>query len=125
MSNPFRVSNQAKEGQPTRYYSNLQEKAVAKAVGGHKTKNSGATLFGGKSDVSISDLFNIECKTKTKSSDTIVMHKEWLLKNERESITDGHPYAALAFNFGPNERNYYVINEELFIELVEYLKNEN
>lgn len=29
----------------TRYYSNKQEKSVAKAVGGRKTANSGATAF--------------------------------------------------------------------------------
>lgn len=30
---------------PTRFYSNKQEKQVAKAVGGRKTANSGATPF--------------------------------------------------------------------------------
>lgn len=30
---------------PTRFYSSRQEKAVAKAVGGKQTSNSGATDF--------------------------------------------------------------------------------
>jgi hypothetical protein len=30
---------------PTRYYSDKQEKAIAKAVGGKQTANSGATAF--------------------------------------------------------------------------------
>ena len=30
---------------PTRFYSNKQEKKVAKAIGGKQTANSGATLF--------------------------------------------------------------------------------
>ena len=32
-------------GRPTRFYSSKQEKAVAKAVGGKVTANSGATAF--------------------------------------------------------------------------------
>ena len=35
----------------------------------------------------------------------------------------GKKYHALAFNFGPNEDNYYVIDEYLFKSLVEYLQN--
>lgn len=30
---------------PTRYFSSRQEKAVAKAIGGKKTANSGATPY--------------------------------------------------------------------------------
>ena len=54
---------------PTRYYSKKQEDAVAKAVGGRRSKNSGATMFD-KSDVS-TNKFNLECKTKTSHSDSI------------------------------------------------------
>ena len=37
----------------TRFYSSRQEEAVAKAVGGKRTSNGGATDFKGKSDVEI------------------------------------------------------------------------
>ena len=40
------VKTREKEGSkglPTRYYSSKQEKAVAKAIGGKQTPNSGAT----------------------------------------------------------------------------------
>lgn len=107
---------------PTRYYSSIQESAVAKSIGGRKTANSGATDFGGKSDVSIHGLFNIECKTKTTNSDSISIKKEWVEKNKRESVFDGNKYSAIAFNFGPNQDNYYIIDEFLFKELVEHLK---
>lgn len=107
---------------PTRYYSSIQESAVAKSVSGRKTANSGATDFGGKSDVSIHGLFNIECKTKTTNSDSISIKKEWIEKNKRESVFDGNKYSAIAFNFGPNQDNYYIIDEFLFKELVEHLK---
>lgn len=69
MSNPFRVNNPAKPGQDTRYYSDRQEKSVAKALGGRQTKNSGAGALQ-KSDV-LTDLFTVECKTKTTNSDSI------------------------------------------------------
>ena len=107
---------------PTRYYSKKQEEAVAKAVGGKRTPNSGATDFGGKSDVDITNLFNIECKTKTSNSESISIKKEWLLKNKQEATFDGNPYSAIAFNFGPDSNNYYIIEEYLFLELIDHLK---
>ena len=35
----------------------------------------------------------------------------------------GKPYSALAFNFGPNQKNYYIIDEDLFSDLQTYLSN--
>lgn len=118
------IKNRNKEGEklPTRYFSSLQESSVAKAVGGRKTANSGATDFGGKSDVSIHALFNIECKTKTTASESISIKKDWIEKNKREAVFDGHPYSAIAFNFGPNQENYYIIDEFLFKELIKHLQ---
>ena len=106
---------------PTRYYSTKQENTVAKELGGTRTKNSGATDFGGKSDVSIESLFNIECKTKTTSCNSISIKKEWIEKNAKEALFDGRPYSAIAFNFGPGEDNFYIIDRHLFESLIEYL----
>ena len=76
MSNLFRVKNiENTTGHSTRWYSDRQEKAVAKEIDGKQTKNSGATLFQ-KSDV-YTDLFNLECKTKTTDSDSISIKREW------------------------------------------------
>lgn len=117
------LEKQSEEGKhPTRYYSNKQEAQIAKAVGGKQTPNSGATAFGGKSDVSISNLLSIEAKTKTKHSDSISIKKEWFEKLRREALFDNHPYTALAFNFGPDEQNFYIIDEILFEELINFLK---
>ena len=126
MSSPFRVSNLAKQGEPPRYYSNRQEKAVAKEIGGKQTKNSGATLFQ-KSDV-YTDLFNLECKTKTTNSDSISIKREWFEKQIRENIQMGKKYSAIVFNFGPDapyNENHYIIDEYLFLALQEYLKERN
>ena len=107
---------------PTRYYSNKQEKAIAKKLSGKQTANSGATKFE-KSDVLL-EKFALECKTKVTPSKSISIQKEWLTKNDSESLFMGKPYSALAFNFGPDEKNYYIIDEYLFEFLVEALNRE-
>lgn len=108
---------------PTRYFSSNQEKAIAKKFGGKQTKNSGATLFE-KSDVLL-DNINLECKTKTSLSESISIKKSWLEKNKSESILLGKKYSALAFNFGPNQQNYYIIDEELFEILISKIDHIN
>jgi len=104
---------------PTRFYSNQQEKQVAKAVGGTKTANSGATAFS-KGDVATSgrDGWLIECKTCMSDKQSFSIKKEWLDKNKEEAFAMGKDHNALAFNFGPNSRNYYVIDEKTFVELI-------
>ena len=109
------TAKRTKEGEapkPTRYYSKKQEEAVAKAVGGKRSKNSGATMFD-KSDVS-TDKFNLECKT-------ISIKREWFEKNKQEAMFMNKPYSAVVFNFGPDEKNHYIIDEYLFVELLRHL----
>ena len=98
----------------TRYFSSKQEKAVAKAVGGKKTANSGATPFQ-KGDVS-TDNWLIECKTKISPSESISIKREWLEKNEEEAFAMQKSHSALCFNFGDvrNAKNYYIISEQEF-----------
>lgn len=106
---------------PTRNYSSKQEKQIAKTLEGTCTSNSGATPWQ-KGDVLL-DKWLLEAKTKTTSSNSVSIQKEWLLKNDKESLFMGKLYSALVFNFGPNEKNYYVIDEYLFQELVDYLNS--
>ena len=103
----------------TRYFSNKQEKHVAKAVGGKQTANSGATMFS-KGDVTLSDWL-LECKTKTSPSQSISIKKEWLEKNEEEAFSMNKHHSALVFNFGDlhNAQNYYIINEQEFKRFLE------
>lgn len=121
----LRVSKFDDKNQPTRVFSDNQEKQVAKAVGGKQTANSGATDFSGKSDVNISNIISLECKTKTTSSKSITIKKEWFQKMKEDCVFDGHYHTALVFNFGPNEENHYIIDEYLFNELVEVLKQQH
>ena len=100
-----------KEGQkptPTRTYSKKQETAIAKATGGQRTPNSGATAWS-KGDV-LTEQFLLEAKTKTTHSESISIKKEWFDKNRQEMAFMGKPYSAVVFNFGPGEENHYIID---------------
>lgn len=108
--------------EPTRYYSKKQEDAIAKKFGGARVKNSGATAWA-KGDVNL-DKWLIEAKTKMTPSASISIQKEWLEKNNKEALFMGKPHSALAFNFGPDEPNYFIIDEALFETLIAALENE-
>lgn len=99
---------------PTRFYSNRQEKQVAKAVNGKQTVNSGATPFY-KGDV-VTDEWLIECKTTTQSKKSFTIKQDWLRKNKEEAFAMRKDYNALAFNFGMDGENYYIIDEKTFKE---------
>lgn len=103
----------------TRYFSNIQEKKIAKAVGGRKTANSGATKFS-KGDVT-TDKWLIEAKTKTTPSESMSVKREWLDKNREEAFAMGKPYNAVVIDFGYSE-NYYIIDEKTFIEMKDALE---
>ena len=109
----------------TRKHSNSQEKQVAKATGGHKVANSGATPFH-KGDV-ITEHHVIECKTMMTEKKSMSIKKEWIEGIKEEAFAMGKPYWALAFNFGNslrNEENYYIISEEQFKLLSNKLEEE-
>ena len=108
----------------TRYYSKQQEKKVAKAVGGKRTANSGATAFQ-KGDVVTKDWL-IECKTKTKDCSSFTIKEDWLLKNEEEAFAMGKNNSALCFDFGPSaNKRYYIISERLFQTLQNCINEED
>jgi len=115
----IKVAQKQDEKKPTRYFSKKQEDQVAETLGGSRQKNSGATMFA-KGDV-LTEKFLLEAKTKTKPSDSISIKKEWFEKNLKETLLVGKPYSAIVFNFGPGEENHYIISEELFEELLNYL----
>ena len=121
MAFDIKIRNKEGEKKPTRYFSKKQEDQVAKSLGGNRNLNSGATPFQ-PGDVSIDSLMLIECKTKITSSESISIKKEWLDKNLKEALFSGKPYNVLAFNFGPDQKNYYILDENTFIDFLNYLK---
>jgi hypothetical protein len=110
----------AKKG-TTRYYSSKQERAIAKLLDGQCTSNSGASRFNA-GDVLAGD-FLIECKTCIQPKQSFSIRKEWLEKNEHERMDMQKPYSALAFSFGEDEPNYFIVNEKTFKLLYETLQN--
>lgn len=107
---------------PTRFYSKNQENTVAKAVGGKRTANSGATPFS-KGDIR-TDKFLLECKTCVTEKKSFAIKKEWIDKNKEEAFAMNKPYSAIVFNFGPDTENHYIINEKLFKRLQALLEDE-
>ena len=101
---------------PTRFFSNRQEKAVAKVIKGKQTSNSGATAFN-KGDVTTDDWL-IECKTATSEKQSFSIKREWLKKNKEEAFAMGKSYNALCFDYGDNGNRYYVIDEKTFKEVL-------
>lgn len=98
----------------TRYYSGKQERSVAKAVNGRTTPNSGAPNFTA-GDV-VADDWLFECKTKTESSQSMSVKKEWIEKNKEEAFQMGKRYSAVVIDFGDGH-NYYIVDERTFLEM--------
>lgn len=108
---------------PTRFYSNRQEKAVAKAVNGKKQANSGASRWQ-KGDVK-NQHFLIECKTTIHPKKSFSIKEEWLEKIAEEAIGMRKQGYALCFEFNQADNNrYYVIPERLFQLLNYYMEQE-
>lgn len=109
---------------PTRFYSSRQEKQVAKAVGGRKTANSGATAFV-KGDV-LADDWLLECKTVTESRQSMSVKKDWIDKNREEAFQMGKHHSAVVIQFEPDGENHYIISEKDFKYLMEaYSENQD
>lgn len=114
-----------KNKESTRYYSQKQEDQVAAIINGKRTANSGAGNW------QKSDVFNkkaslsCECKTSMTPKQSFSIKKEWLEKHKLESFANRLRFPVIAFNFGPDEENYFVINEKTMRILVEYLESIN
>lgn len=103
----------------TRDFSFIQETNVAKALGGHRTANSGATTFS-KGDVIAGNIV-VECKTKMTECNSFSVSKDWLKTVERERIEMGKTASAVAISFDAGNTSYYIINEKLMKKLVEII----
>jgi len=88
-----------------------------------RTPNSGATPWV-KGDVQ-NNKFLIEAKTKTSDSKSITIQEDWLKKNQEEAAFMGKEFNALAFSFGPDKPNYYIIDEALFQTLLDIINSQD
>lgn len=106
----------------TRDVSTAQEKRIAKVLGARRTSNSGATKFD-KGDLTIGQDWLLEAKTSMTPKKSFSIKREWLDKLKDEMYATGKSYRALCFDFGDEKDRYYVIDENLFIQLKEFLKD--
>ena len=102
---------------PTRYYSKIQEKTVAKEFGGKLSSNSGAAKFSA-GDVYTKDVL-FECKTVTKESKSYSVKKEVLEKLKKEAFELGKQFPVMVFNFEPGGELFFVVSQKHFKKLIE------
>lgn len=100
----------------TRFYSSNQEKSIAKVVKGRCQTNSGATLFS-KGDVA-SDNWLFEAKTCMTEKQSFTIKREWLDKLEEEAFAMNKEFFSLVFNFGFNNKNYFILDEKTFKQIL-------
>lgn len=101
----------------TRKVSARQEKSIAKALGGRRTPNSGATAYD-KGDLYIGDEWLIEAKTCMQPKSSFSIKKQWLEKMKEEQFSCNKSYSALCFDFGDQGNRYYVIDEKMFKNII-------
>ena len=103
----------------TRYFSDMQEKHIAKVTGGKVQSNSGGTKFGG-GDVHTAKFF-IEAKTPMSDKKSFSIKEDWLYKMREQAFEQGKQNAVLAFRFHPDSLvDWYVLDEQQFLEYLRY-----
>ena len=113
-----------KNKESTRYFSDLHEKSVCADLGATQQPNSGGGKFRKGDVVHKASSTLIECKTCTSDKDSFSIKKEWFAKNEEEMFSQHLSNSVIAFNFGPGQENYYVINKHMMRYLLEKLEEE-
>lgn len=107
----------------TRYVSSKQEKQIAKALGGKRTPNSGATKFD-KGDLTVGEHWLIEAKTCMEPKKSFSIKRDWLEKLKQEQFATNKMYSSLCFDFGDNKDRYYIINEQVFKYIMELIEKD-
>lgn len=103
----------------TRYFSDMQEKHIAKVTGGKVQSNSGGTKFGG-GDIHTKKFF-IEAKTPAIERKSFTIMKDWIIKMREQAFEQGKECCALAFTFDPDKQeNFYILSERDFLEYLMY-----
>lgn len=105
----------------TKDASTAQEKYLAGALGGRIPANSGGTKMGG-GDI-LTDKFLIEAKTTMSEKTSFSIKKAWLEKAKEQAFEQGKLHSALAFQFKPSGDNYFIVSEQLFKDLLDYLED--
>ena len=109
----------------SRFYSDTHEKSICKLLEAKQVSNSGAGRFK-KGDVIQNEASLLcECKTVMAPKNSISIKKDWIIKNKEEAFENRLDNHCIAFNFGPNEESYFVIDSKLMKFLVDKLIEDN
>lgn len=106
----------------TRDASSKQEKAIAKSLNARRTSNSGATKFD-KGDLYVGQEWLIEAKTCMQPKKSFSIKQEWLQKMKEEQFATNKMYSALCFDFGDNGNRYYIVEEQVFKNVIQEFKD--
>lgn len=115
----------AKNTESTRYFSDKQELSICKSLGASKQPNSGAGKFRKGDCFHQEASLLIEAKCNMTEKESFSVKKDWIIKNKQECLAQRLSNSCIAFNFGPDQENYFVINERLMKFLVEKLIEDN
>ena len=105
----------------TRAAADRHEKSICKALGAKQQSNSGAGMFRKGDVVQNEASLLIEAKTTMTDKESFSIKKDWIIKNKEEAFAIRKSNSCICFNFGPEQENYYVIDERLMKFLVEKL----
>ena len=106
----------------TRDASSKQEKAIAKSLNARRTSNSGATKYD-KGDLYVGQEWLIEAKTCMQPKKSFSIKQEWLQKMKEEQFATNKMYSALCFDFGDNRNRYYIVEEQVFKNVIQEFKD--
>lgn len=109
----------AKKG-TTRYYSDIQEKAVAKKLGMRQQVNSGATLFK-KGDI-YDDYSLLDAKTVMSDQQSVSLKKEWFDKIKEEAFAMGKYLTGIVFRFEVSGKDYIAVPIDQYRDMYECYK---
>lgn len=112
-----------KNKESTRYFSDMHEYRVAKSLGGTRVSNSGAGIFSAGDVIVDKASLLVECKCSMSEKSSFSIKEAWLNKNKEEAFSNRLQYNCLCFNFKPDGKNYYVIDEKLMEFLVSSLED--
>ena len=121
----MKPNNLPKNKEATRYFSSIQERYIANNFNGILSSNSGAATFSAGDVLNKDASLLIECKTCMTEKKSFSIKKEWIKKNREEAFTQRVFNGCIAFNFGPEQENFFVIDEKLMKFLIEKLEEEN
>jgi len=114
-----------KNKEATRYFSDIQEKSVCKLLDAKQQSNSGAGKFRKGDCIQKEASMLIECKTAMTEKESISIKKDWVKKNREERFGQRVSNSCIAFNFGPGQENFFIIDENLMRFLMVKLIEEN